>query len=127
MGLTVSVSPVSVGLLPVDLCDRWRHESNVPTGGWDVHMHIMRLQVKVHCVELQLLLCGFLSFLNLCTCQTFFFFFLCKSVEISAVSLSYIIHQVAITAADRTVRPSRPYVLPAPAEVKVTLLLCEVS
>ncbi len=38
------------------------------------------------------------------------------------LSLSYIIHQVAITAADRTVYPSRPCVLPASVEVSVTLL-----
>lgn len=60
---------------------------------------------------------NWLLFLNICLCQRGCF----KKVEKSTVSLSYIIHQVAITAADRKVYPSRPCVLPASAKVRVTV------
>lgn len=96
--------------------------SNLPTAGYDVHMQRMSLWLiekglTASDLSLASLQHNWLPFLNICLCQRGCF----KKVEKSTVSLSYIIHQVAITAADRKVYPRRPCVLPASAKVRVTV------
>lgn len=113
-----------MGWVPVDACDRWPHESNLPTTSCDVHMQRIRLWLlekgpTASGLSFTCLQHSWLPFLNPRLCQPGCF--KCKKVEKATVSLSYIIHQVAITAADRTVYPRRPCVLPASAEVRLTL------
>lgn len=91
----------------MDACDRWPHERNLPTVGRDVCIQRMRLwSVQEGPLASGL---SFVQSQHSQLCQPGCFKW--NKVEKSTVSLSYIIHQVAITAADRTVYPTRPCVL----------------
>ena len=122
MGLTVSVSPIFSGLGPCG-CPWWM-------ATWkqlylDVHMQKRGgvSGTKRSDSTMPGIFCSSNTapspFLTPCPCQPGCF--KCRKAEKSTVSLSYAVHQVDITAADRTVYPRRPCVLPASAEVSVTL------